>query len=95
MHLRDLGISGWKAPEGGFKQGALGLMAMLSPAHSVYKKKEDPIPMCDVEIKLQNMLLVEHIKRHAFNSVLTPPPAATAAPAPQNGPQANCLHIAR
>lgn len=61
MHLRDLGIAGWKAPEGGFKQGALGLMTVMSPVHRV--KREEPIPMCEVEIKLQNMLLAEHHRR--------------------------------
>lgn len=80
MHLRDLGIKGWKAPEGGFKQGALGLMSMLSPVHSLYKKKEDPIPMCDVEIKLQNMLLVQHIKRQAYNCVVNPQKTANPPP---------------
>jgi len=76
MHLRDLGIAGWKAPEGGFKQGALGLMSVMSPVHTM--KREEPIPMCDVEIKLQNMLLTEHIKRQA---AVAPAAAMTFAPA--------------
>merc|ERR1711959_311679 len=76
MHLRDLGIAGWKAPEGGFKEGALGLMSVLSPVHT--QKREEPIPMCDVEIKLQNMLLTEHIKRQA---TIAPAAALTFAPA--------------
>merc|ERR1712225_91432 len=76
MHLRDLGIAGWKAPEGGFKEGALGLMSVLSPVHTM--KREEPIPMCDVEIKLQNMLLTEHIKRQA---TIAPAAALTFAPA--------------
>merc|ERR1711959_16827 len=77
MHLRDLGIAGWKAPEGGFKQGALGLMTTLSPVHSVNRKQEDPIPMCEVEIKLQNMLIREHAKRHTM--IPTTTIVATAA----------------
>merc|ERR1711959_356056 len=76
MHLRDLGIAGWKAPQGGFKEGALGLMSVLSPVHT--QKREEPIPMCDVEIKLQNMLLTEHIKRQA---TIAPAAALTFAPA--------------
>jgi len=77
MHLRDLGIAGWKAPEGGFKEGALGLMSVMSPVHTL-TKREEPIPMCDVEIKLQNMLLTEHIKRQA---AIAPAAAMTFAPA--------------
>jgi len=72
MHLRDLGIAGWKAPEGGFKQGALGLMTTLSPVHSLNRKREEPIPMCEVEIKLQNMLIREHAKRNTMPVNLEP-----------------------
>lgn len=61
MHLRDLGIAGWKAPEGGFKQGASGLIEVLSPLHT--ECREEPIPMCDIEIQLQEMLWAEHNKR--------------------------------
>jgi len=78
MHLRDLGIAGWKAPEGGFKQGALGLMTTLSPVHSLNRKCEEPIPMCEVEIKLQNMLIREHAKRQ--------PVVAAVAAAPSSVP---------
>merc|ERR1711959_280719 len=65
-----------KAPTGGFKEGALGLMTVLSPVHTM--KREEPIPMCDVEIKLQNMLLTEHLKRQA---AIAPAAAMTFAPA--------------
>lgn len=68
MHLRDLGIAGWKAPEGGFKQGASGLMEVLSPANRF--THEEPIPMCDGEIQLQQMLRVSHLKRLAQGSLL-------------------------
>merc|ERR1711964_148241 len=51
-------------------------MTVLSPVHTL--KREEPIPMCDVEIKLQNMLLTEHLKRQA---AVAPVAAMTFAPA--------------
>lgn len=62
MHLRDLGIKGWKAPEGGFKHAQSGLMEILSPANKF--RRQEPIPMCDTEIQLQKMLREEHYRRH-------------------------------
>merc|ERR1711939_1104205 len=94
MHLRDLGIAGWKAPEGGFKQGALGLMSVMSPVHTM--KREEPIPMCDVEIKLQNMLLTEHIKRQAAvapAAAMTFAPAAAPAAVPASVIQASVVDV--
>merc|ERR1711988_284986 len=43
MHLRDLGVAGWKAPEGGFKKGAFGLITMMNMEGA--EKLEEPIPM--------------------------------------------------
>jgi len=81
MHLRDLGVAGWKAPEGGFKQsahGLMGLMTVLPPG----KQLEEPIPMCDTEVALQKFLVNEHIKREALKAVLNPANNADAqAPA--------------
>jgi len=83
MHLRDLGVAGWKAPEGGFKQSAHGLMGMMTVVPQG-KKLEEPIPMCDTEVSLQSFLLNEHIKREALKVVLNPakPDATAEAPAP-------------
>lgn len=64
MHLRDLGVKGWKAPEGGFKKGALGLISMMSMDSEA--KLEEPIPMCETEVALQQHLLTEYVKREAL-----------------------------
>lgn len=63
MHLRDLGVAGWKAPEGGFKKGAFGLITMMNMEGA--EKLEEPIPMCETEVALQQHLLEEHAKREA------------------------------
>jgi len=72
MHLRDLGVAGWKAPEGGFKQSAHGLMGLMTVVPQG-KRLEEPIPMCDTEVSLQKFLLNEHIKREALKVVLNTP----------------------
>jgi len=90
MHLRDLGIT-WKAPEGGFKCGAMGLMTVISPVHTAPKPgvsmpSPEPIPMCEVEIKLKEMLEKAYIskqfdiQRHAMLTRQAPPMAKPEAP---------------
>lgn len=71
MHLRDLGVAGWKAPDGGFKTSAHGLMStmIIVPEGSTL---EEPIPMCETEIALQKHLLKEHIAREAMRVVTKP-----------------------
>merc|ERR1712054_322506 len=80
MHLRDLGVAGWKAPDGGFKKSAHGLMGMMTVVPQG-KALEEPIPMCDTEVALQKFLVDEHIKRDALKAVLNPV-QSTEAPAP-------------
>merc|ERR1712054_113740 len=80
MHLRDLGVAGWKAPDGGFKKSAHGLMGMMTVVPQG-KALEEPIPMCDAEVALQEFLVDEHIKREALKAVLNPV-QSTEAPAP-------------
>jgi len=80
MHLRDLGVAGWKAPDGGFKKSAHGLMGMMTVVPQG-KALEEPIPMCDTEVALQKFLVDEHIKREALKAVLNPV-QPTEAPAP-------------
>jgi len=71
MHLRDLGVAGWKAPDGGFKQSAHGLMGMMTILPPG-QKLEEPIPMCDSEVSLQKYLQNQHIQREALRAVLNP-----------------------
>lgn len=62
MHLRDLGVAGWKAPAAGFRQsahGMLGMMVVVPPTGVI----EEPIPLCDSEIALQKQLMQEQIRR--------------------------------
>jgi len=68
MHLRDLGIKGWKAPEGGFKHSQTGLMTILSPMNKL--RREEPIPMCETEIQLQQMLQEEYDRKKYGSSAL-------------------------
>jgi len=65
MHLRDLGVAGWKAPDGGFRQSAHGMMGMMLvvPPTGII---EEPIPLCDSEIALQKQLMQEQFKRQAL-----------------------------
>lgn len=75
MHLRDLGVAGWKAPDGGFKQSAHGLMSTMIVV-PVGQRLEEPIPTCETEIALQKHLIAEHIKREAmrvFRNPTAPP----------------------
>lgn len=67
MHLRDLGVAGWKAPEGGFKNSAIGLISMMSFTPRD-EQAEEPIPTCETEMALQKHLLEEHSKREAPNA---------------------------
>jgi len=83
MHLRDLGVAGWKAPDGGFRKSAHGMMGMMVivPATGII---EEPIPFCDSEIALQKLLLEQNISRQvAIASTLQPQP-----PAPEHLPEA-------
>jgi len=79
MHLRDLGVAGWKAPDGGFKTSAHGLMTtmIIVPEGS---QLEEPIPMCETEVALQKHLLKEHIKREAMRVVMSPDPKEEEEP---------------
>jgi hypothetical protein len=84
MHLRDLGVAGWKAPDGGFKKSAHGLMGVMTVVPQG-KALEEPIPMCDTEVALQKFLVDEHIKREALKAVLNPvQPTEAAAPSTPN-----------
>jgi len=67
MHLRDLGVAGWKAPEGGFKQSAIGLISMMSFTPRD-EQAEEPIPTCETEVALQKHLLEEHSKREDLHA---------------------------
>jgi len=61
MHLRDLGIAGWKAAPGGFSKSALGVMGCLiitPPSGQV----EEAIPICESELALHQTLMKEHAK---------------------------------
>jgi len=68
MHLRDLGVAGWKAPQGGFKNSAVGLISMMTVVAD--DQLEEPIPTCETEVALQQHLLSEHMKREALKEVL-------------------------
>jgi len=61
MHLRDLGVAGWKAAPGGFSKSALGVMGCLiitPPTGQV----EEAIPLCESELALHQTLMKEHAK---------------------------------
>jgi len=92
MHLRDLGLKGFKAPTGGFNKSAIGIMTIMSPVHKLQPTKEDPergqpIPLTEVEEQLMKMLITT--KRAAAMTTCKatlatkPPEAASTAPTSQ------------
>jgi len=67
MHLRDLGLKGWKPPLSGFNRGAVGVMTILSPLHKLTPTEEDPergqaIPLEPAEEELMEMLADFHLE---------------------------------
>jgi len=85
MHLRDLGVAGWKAPDGGFKQSAHGLMSTMIVVPEG-RHVEDPIPVCETEVALEKFLVEDHIRREAVRAWMSPPtPRSTDASTPKSG----------
>jgi len=74
MHLRDLGVAAWKAPEGGFNKSAVGLLTMIAPQN---RELLEPIPMCESEIALGRHLQEEHRKHDSRPSHHAPAPGST------------------
>lgn len=85
MHLRDLGVSGWKAPDGGFKQSAHGLMSTMIVVPEG-RDIEEPIPVCETEVALEKFLVEEHARRDAVRALMFPPrtPKTTDASTPKS-----------
>lgn len=68
MHLRDLGVAGWKAPDGGFNKSAVGNIFTMTIATSGTVQEE--IPMCESEIELVNFLKAEQAKKDAMRAAV-------------------------
>jgi hypothetical protein len=84
MHLRDLGVAGWKAPDGGFNKSAHGMMGMMlvvPPSGLI----EEPIPLCDSEIALQKQLMQQQINRQMLAA--TSMGFAPVQPPPEHAPE--------
>jgi len=87
MHLRDLGVAGWKAPDGGFRQsahGMIGMMVVVPPSGII----EEPIPLCDSEIALHKLLITEQVKRQIAHQMEAQRGLIPAPPAPEHAPEA-------
>jgi hypothetical protein len=71
MHLRDLGVAGWKAPNGGFRQSAHGVMSTMIVV-PLGRQLEEAIPTCDSEIALHKLLLEQQAKREQMKALQQP-----------------------
>lgn len=87
MHLRDLGVAGWKAPDGGFRQSAHGMMStmVVVPPSGII---EEPIPLCDSEIALHKLLIQEQVKRQITRQIEAQQGLVPSPPAPEHAPEA-------
>lgn len=77
MHLRDLGVAGWKAPDGGFRKSAHGListMMVIVPPNGVV---EEPIVQCETEAALEKHLISEYVRRETIRQQMFAPKVAT------------------
>lgn len=87
MHLRDLGVAGWKAPAGGFRGSAHGMistMVVVPPSGII----EEPIPLCDSEIALHKLLIHEQVKRQITQQIMAQRGLISAPPAREHAPEA-------
>lgn len=77
MHLRDLGVAGWKAPDGGFRKSAHGListMMVITPPNGIV---EEPIVQDETEEALQKQLIDEHMHRESIKQQMFTPKDST------------------
>lgn len=83
MHLRDLGVAGWKAPAGGFNKSAVGMistMIVLLPGGHI----EDPIPLDESEEALHRQLLMHQLQQADMRGPLEQSEASADSPTPRS-----------